>query len=68
MPIDRYRHGEDLDRDIARQRAAPRCYMRPALSEAVPSRIDTESIALVLGLGVISCVAAFLIVNGGWSF
>jgi hypothetical protein len=26
-------------------------------SEAVPSRIDTESIALVLALGVISCVA-----------
>ena len=25
-------------------------------------------LALVLALGVISCVAAFLIVNGGWSF
>jgi hypothetical protein len=42
--------------------------MRPAPSEAVPSRIDKESIALVLALGVISCVAAFLLVNGGWSF
>jgi hypothetical protein len=42
--------------------------MRPAPSEAVPSRIDTESIPLVLALGVISCAAAFLIVNGGWSF
>jgi hypothetical protein len=68
MPIDGYRRGEDLDHDIARPRAVPRCYMRAAQSEAVLSRIDTESIALVLALGVISCVAAFLIVNGGWSF
>ena len=67
MAVDRYRVGEDLDHDIGSSRAAPRRHMRPAPSEAVPPRIDTESIALVLALGVISCVAALLIVNGGWS-
>jgi hypothetical protein len=33
-----------------------------------PSRIDAEDIVLVLGLGLISSSAAFLIVNGSWSF
>ena len=68
MPIDRYRRGEDLDHDIERPRVVPRCFMQPAPSEPMPSRIDTESIPFVLALGVISCVAAFLIVNGAWSF
>ncbi|MFZ1104736.1 MAG: hypothetical protein WAN86_18120 [Hyphomicrobiaceae bacterium] len=29
---------------------------------------DAEDLVLVLGLGLISCSAALLLVNGGWSF
>ena len=67
MAFDNHALGGDLRHEVAR-RPAPRCYMRPAPSEAVPSRIGTQSIVLVLTLGLIWCVAAFLIVGSRGSF
>lgn len=67
MPIDRYRRDGDLDHDVARPRAAPRCYMRPARSEVVSSRIGTQSIVPVLVVSI-WCIAAFLIVGSGARF
>jgi hypothetical protein len=65
MPIDRYRPDEDLQQRVVRPRPAPRCYSRPAPSEAVSSYIDAQDVALAVALGVLSCL--FLIVSGGWS-
>lgn len=67
MPFDSHGAYGDLQHEVAR-RPAPRCYARPAPSEAAPPRIDAEGIVLALGLGFISCSAALLLVNGGWSF
>ena len=67
MPIDRYRPDEDLQYGVVRPRPAPRCYRRPAASEAVSSRIDAQDVALAMALGVLSCAALFLLLNGGWS-
>jgi hypothetical protein len=39
--------------------------MSQAISE---SRVDTESNAILIGLSVITCIAAFVLVYGGWSF
>jgi hypothetical protein len=44
MPIDRYRPNEDLPPRVVRPRPAPRCYSRPAASEAVSSRIDAQDV------------------------
>jgi hypothetical protein len=35
---------------------------------ASESRIDRESNAILIGLSLITCVATFLMVYGGWSF
>jgi hypothetical protein len=67
MPFESYDPDGDLRHEVAR-RPSPRCYMRPAPSEAVSARIDTQNIALVLALGLIWCAAAFVIVGNGWSF
>ena len=68
MPIESYRRDGDLDHDVARPRAAPRCYMRPAPSEVVSSRVGTQSIVPVLVVSLIWSIAAFLIVGSGARF
>jgi hypothetical protein len=39
--------------------------MSRAVSESL---IDRESSVVLIGLSVITCVAAFMVVYGGWSF
>ena len=68
MPTHRYRPNEDLQHGAVRLRPAPRCYRRPAPSEAVSSLIDAQDIALAVALGVLSWAALLLVVNGGWNF
>lgn len=47
-------------------RSAPRCYSRQATSDVIhQARTDTQSNA-VLALSVVTFVAAFLVVYGGW--
>ena len=63
----------DSDRGVehrdAFRRRGPRCYSRPGMSRAVSeSLIDRESNVVLIGLSVITCVAAFMVVYGGWSF
>ena len=51
-----------------RARSAPLCYSRQATSDVIhQARIDTQSNA-VLALSVVTFVAAFLVVYGGWGF
>ena len=59
MPIGHYSLDRDVEDEFA-DRRAPRCYTRPAIADAAPSRIDVESVALAFALGAIS-FAAFLI-------
>ena len=50
-------------------RPAPRCYSRPGMSKAVSeSRIHTERNVVLIGLSLVTCVATFVLVSGGWSF
>ncbi len=50
-------------------RPVPRCYSRRTMSNAVSeSRIHTEHNVVLIGLSVVTCVATFVLVSGGWSF
>lgn len=73
MPIDIYESDPRYEHDGAGRRAPPRCYMRPATSEAVgASRSNAEATAQTFALGlllsIISCTAVFLLVQSGWNF
>lgn len=67
MPTDIYdsepRHGE------AGRRPAPRCYRRSDAVAASRSNAETTAHAFALGLllSIVSCIAVFLLVQGGWS-
>jgi hypothetical protein len=64
MPNDEW----GCDRGVFR-RPIPRCYSRPGVSKVISeSRVDMESHLVLIGLSVITCVAAFLVVSGGWIF
>jgi hypothetical protein len=65
MPIDRYDPDRDVEHLLAPRRA-PRCYTRPATAEAMPWRINVESVVVFCTLGSLLC-AAFLILSPGWS-
>ncbi len=50
-------------------RPAPRCYSRQPFCQAIqPSREEADSGSIVIALSITTCVAAFLVVSGGWSF
>ena len=69
MPSNHHSSDRSVDHRGAFQRAVPRCYSRPGMSKAISeSRIDRESHAILIGLSIITCVAAFVIVYRGWSF
>ena len=73
MPIDSYDFDRRYEHGEAGRRAPPRCYARPAMSEAVGAahgnaEATAHAFALGLLLSVISCVAVFLLVQGAWSF
>ena len=62
MPIDSYIPDD-------RPRPAPRCYTQRATSKAISETPgDADSNAVVITLSMITCVAAFLVVYGSWSF
>ncbi len=66
-------HDPDRRFEPAGWRPPPRCYARPAVSEAVEaSRSEAEASMHTLALGVllsvISCISVFLLVQSGWSF
>ena len=66
-PDRRYEPGE------ARWRARLRCYTRPAMPEAnTASRLDAGGNTHIFAFGIFLiafwCVAAFLILEKGWSF
>ena len=68
MPSEHYSSDRDLHQGV-HTRPGPRCYSRPGMSQAISeSRVDTESNAILIGLSVITCIAAFILVYGGWSF
>ncbi len=49
-------------------RPAPRCYSQQPISQATrQSRVEAERTAVMIALGLIGCVAGFLIVSHGWS-
>jgi hypothetical protein len=51
------------------RRPVPKCYSRPGIPNAISeSGIDGEGNAILIGLSITTCVAAFVIVYGGWSF
>jgi hypothetical protein len=61
--------GDGVPDDWGRVRPAPRCYTRKAKPKVVSrSRLDAGSNGAVLTLSVLTGVAAFLAVYGGWSF
>ena len=61
-----------IDRNIAdddRPRPVPRCYVGRAPSKVVSrTHSDADGNAVIITLSIITCVAAFLLVYGGWSF
>jgi hypothetical protein len=51
------------------RRPVPRCYSRSRMAKAISeSRIDTESNVVLVGLSVVTCIATFVVVYGGWGF
>ena len=48
---------------------AGKCYLRPEVSQLISdSRVDIESNVVLIGLSLITCVAAFLVLSGGLIF
>ena len=69
MPGNHYTSDRGLEHRDTFRRPAPRCYSRPGMSKAISeSRMDRESNAILIGLSIVTCVTAFVIVYGGWSF
>ena len=69
MPRDQWSSDRGLEHRDTFRRAVPRCYSRPGMSKAISeSRMDMESKAILIGLSIVTCVTAFVIVYGGWSF
>ena len=69
MPSNHYYSDRDVEHRDTFRRPVPKCYSRAGMSKAVSeSRIDRESNAILIGLSVITCVATFVVVYGGWSF
>jgi hypothetical protein len=73
MAIDLYDPDRRCEPGEAGWRAPPRCYTRPAMPEAiVASRSDADGNTHLFAFGVMLvafwCVAAFLILQNGWSF
>jgi hypothetical protein len=69
MPGNHYTSDTGLEHRDTFRRPAPRCYSRPGMSKAISeSGNDRESNAILIGLSITTCVAAFVIVYGGWSF
>jgi hypothetical protein len=61
--------GKGFEHFQSRARPAPRRHPRQAMSKAVsPPATGMEGNAVVMALGVVTCIAAFLAVYGGWSF
>jgi hypothetical protein len=65
MLLDRDMPGMRPEPQDMRVRPAPRCYAR-VRSQAI-QRPHEDSNAIVIALSIISCVAGFLLVSGGWS-
>ena len=58
---------QDFQQLRVRTRKAPLCYSRDATSlDTQQARVDAQSKAAVVVLGVVTCVAAFLVASGGW--
>jgi hypothetical protein len=69
MPSDEWACDRGVEyRDMFR-RPIPRCYLRPEVSQRISeSRVDIESNVVLIGLSLITCVAAFLVLSGGLIF
>jgi hypothetical protein len=69
MSFNRDIRGMGPEHQDVRARPAPRCYSRPARSQAIRQpHNQTESTGIVLALGIFSCVAGFLLMSGSWGF
>ena len=69
MPCNQHCSDTGVEHRDTLRRPVPKCYSRPGISKAVSeSRIDRESTAILIGLSVITCIAAFAARYGGWSF
>ena len=69
MPSNHYYSDRGVDHRDTFRRPAPKCYSRAGMSKAVSEpRIDRESNAILIGLSVITFIAAFVVVYDGWSF
>lgn len=68
MPTERYMGSKGLEDVDIRLRPAPRCYSRQATKAARQPRVDLKSNFALLALSMVTGIAAFLAVSGGWSF
>ena len=63
MPSNHYYSDRGVGHCDTFRHLVPKCYFRPGMSKAVSeSRIDRESNAILIGLSVITCVAAFVLI------
>jgi hypothetical protein len=69
MPCNNHYSDKGVEQRDTFRRPAPKCYSRAGISKAVSeSRIDRESNAILIGLSVITGIAAFVVVYARWSF
>lgn len=69
MPSNHHSSDRGVEHRGVFRRPVPRCYSRPGMSKAISERrIDWESNTILLGLSVVTCIAAFVAAYGGWSF
>jgi hypothetical protein len=65
----RNRYYSEVERHGTLRRPVPKCYSRPGISKAVSEpQIDWGNNAILIALSIITCIAALVVVCGGWRF